>query len=75
MEAVLATFAIVLLMIGALALLARSWPRSSRLGGYRAWTRAGASDRPAQAQERGESAREDDDVRWHWDARDRERDG
>jgi hypothetical protein len=75
MEAVLATFAVVLLMIGALALLARSWPRSSRLGGYRAWTHARPSDRPAQAQERGEAVREDDDVRWHWDAPDGRRDG
>jgi hypothetical protein len=74
MEAVLATLAVVLLMIGALALLARSWPRSSHLGGYRAWTHAGSPDRPAQAQERGDIAREDDDVRWHWVAPDDERD-
>ena len=75
MEAVLATLAVVLLMVGALTLLARSWPRSSRLGGYRAWTRGGSPDRPAQDQERGDAVREDDDVRWHWGAPDGKRDG
>jgi hypothetical protein len=65
-EALLATLALLLVIVGGLMLLARVWPRSSRLGGYRGWKGSG-SDRPsAQAQERGEAIREDDDGRWHW---------
>ena len=71
MEAILETLAMVLLMLGALFLLARSWPRSSRRTGYRTWMRDASRDTQSEAQERGEANREDDDVHWHWpDTRD-----
>ena len=41
MDALLMTAALIGLMIGALVLLGRTWPRSSRLGGYRAGRGAG----------------------------------
>ena len=41
MEALLLTLGVILLMVGTLVLLARTWPRSSRLGGFRAGRGAG----------------------------------
>jgi hypothetical protein len=63
MEALAATLAVVLLMVGALALMARTWPRSSRLGGYRARGKDGSS---ATDEMPGDARREDDDARWNW---------
>ena len=53
MEALLLTLGVVLLMVGTLVLLSRTWPRSSRLGGFRAGRGAGHeaggdSGRPAR---------------------------
>jgi hypothetical protein len=65
MEALLATVLLLLIMGAALLLLARGWPRSSRLGGYRARTQG--RDAPTAAdEEAGRANREDDDVHWHW---------
>lgn len=64
MDAWLATLAVVGLMVLALVLLARTWPRSSRGGGYRAGRGAGhaaGSDAAAEP-----PAPEDDDVHWSW---------
>jgi hypothetical protein len=63
MEALAATLAVVLLMVGALALVARTWPRSSRLGGYRARGEDGST--PAEGTP-GDVRREDDDAHWDW---------
>lgn len=67
MEALLATLLVLLLMGAALLVLARGWPRSSRLGGYRARTHGddGGPGSPAD-QEQGKADREDDDARWKW---------
>ena len=59
MEAVLATVALLSVLVLALVLLSRTWVRSSRLGGYRA---THATDEPEQ----GPQVPEDDDARWHW---------
>jgi hypothetical protein len=62
-EALAATLVLILVMAIAIALLGRSWPRSSRLGGYRLRGR----DEPSAAdQERTGSGREDDDTNWKW---------
>jgi hypothetical protein len=63
MEALAATLAVVLLMVGALALMARTWPRSSRLGGYRARAKDGSA---ATDETPGVAGREDDDAHWNW---------
>jgi hypothetical protein len=73
MEALAFTVILVILMLAALAVLARSWPRSSSFGGYRARSR---DDSPAgldRSEERGEAIREDDDLHWQWDDPDRPR--
>ena len=50
-------------MVLAVVLLGRSWPRSSRLGGYRTRDR----DEPtAPDEERGSAERENDDTHWNW---------
>ena len=67
MEGLIATLLVVTLMGGALIVLARGWPRSSRLGGYRARTARGSAGSPAREQEQGVAMREDDDARWQWD--------
>lgn len=67
MEAILITAALLVLMGTAVVLLGRTWPRSSRLGGYRARTRGGPAGSPARDQEQGLAIREDDDARWRWD--------
>jgi hypothetical protein len=65
MDALLMTAAVIGLMIGALVLLGRTWPRSSRLGGYRAGRGAGheggGGDAGADA-----GVPEDDDAHWRW---------
>ena len=68
MDALLMTAVLIGLMIGALVLLGRTWPRSSRLGGYRAGRGAGheaGGDRDADA-----GVPEDDDAHWRWSDRD-----
>ena len=57
-EALLLTVGMVALMVLVLALVARFWPRSSGLGGYRA--RGGAEDGHEPP------VREDDDTHWNW---------
>jgi hypothetical protein len=73
MEAVAATAIMGILMLVALSLLGRSWPRSSRLGGHRARARDGGSEDVRRSEERGEAIREDDDLRWRWEDRDHPR--
>ena len=63
MEALAATLAVIIGMVAALALVAKTWPRTSRLGGYRARNK---HDPTAQDQERGGADREDDDAHWNW---------
>jgi hypothetical protein len=43
-EALVATVALLVLIAAALAVLGRSWPSSSRRGGFRTWMRSGSSD-------------------------------
>ena len=64
MEAVLLTLAMFGLMTGALVVVARFWPRSSRRTGYRI---------SGQDSARGETppVPEDDDARWEWKDRQR----
>jgi hypothetical protein len=64
MDAWLATLAVVGLMVLALVLLGRTWPRSSRAGGYRAGRGAGHTPGTDAAAE--PPAPEDDDVHWNW---------
>ena len=72
MEALLLTAAVVGAMVLALVLLGRTWPRSSRAGGFRAGKGAGR-DAPDPGVAGG--AREDDDVHWSWpDGHDEESD-
>ena len=61
MEGALLTVVLVLAMVAAIVLLGRTWPRSSRIGGYRARRDGGASTAPVEP-----PVREDDDVRWDW---------
>jgi hypothetical protein len=56
-EALLLTAGMLGAMVVALALIARFWPRSSHLGGYR--VRGGAEDGAPPV-------REDDDAHWSW---------
>jgi hypothetical protein len=63
MEGLLLTALLIGGMVLALALLGRTWPRSSRLGGYRA--RQGSAD-SAGPDEPGPLPPEDDDARWRW---------
>ena len=69
MEALLFTIALLAVVAGALVVLARSWPRSSRLGGYRAGRGAGRDEAGGQAGE--DHVAEDDDVHWRWRDEDR----
>jgi hypothetical protein len=72
MEALLFTLGVVVVMVLVLALLARSWPRTSGLGGYRAGRGAG-HDAGASSTDAGAEAggvQEDDDARWQWHDRD-----
>jgi hypothetical protein len=62
-EALAATLVLILGMALAVAVLGRSWPRSSRLGGYRL---RGRDEPSAGDQERTGSGREDDDTHWKW---------
>ena len=65
MEGLIATLLVAGLMAVALALLAKTWPRSSKLGGYRAGLR-GRRD-PESGDPTGEGGiPEDDDVHWRW---------
>jgi hypothetical protein len=64
MDALLLTAALIGLMIGALVLLGRTWPRSSRVGGYRAGRGAGRG--AADGLDAGDGAPEDDDAHWRW---------
>jgi len=64
MEALLLTVALVVLMVGTLVLLARTWPRSSRSGGYRAGRGAGRD--ASGGSDTGTVVPEDDDAHWRW---------
>jgi len=66
MEAVVLTVALIALMIGGFALMARSWPRTSRLGGFRARSGARRSDDPSLTADAGRAPQEDDEVHWRW---------
>jgi hypothetical protein len=59
MEALLLTIAMLGLMVVALALVARFWPRSSSRTGYR------ISGQDSQARDEP-TAPEDDDAHWNW---------
>ena len=59
MEALLATLAVLIVVVLALVLLSRTWVRSSKFGGYR------ATHEP-DGLERGAQVPEDVDVRWYW---------
>ncbi len=59
MEDVLFTAGLVAVMVLALALLAKGWVRSSKIGGYRA-------THGVDGAEEGPGVREDDDVHWDW---------
>lgn len=61
MEALLTTVALGVLIVAILIVLARSWPRSSQLGGYHVAGGAGQADEP--------QVREDDEAHWHWEDR------
>jgi hypothetical protein len=63
MESVVATFALLVLMVLALGALARAWVRSSQSAGYRV-------EHGADGIEREPQVPEDDEARWSW--RDRE---
>jgi hypothetical protein len=63
MEGLVFTLVVVALMVVAIVVLGRSWPRSSRIGGYRAKRDGGA---PAASGE--PPVREDDDAGWNWAA-------
>jgi hypothetical protein len=63
MEAILATAVMLVLIVGGFVLLGRSWPRSSRIGGWRAGLRG---ERDAHTEEQARGVQEDDDVRWKW---------
>lgn len=67
MEAILATVIVIGLIVLGFAALARTWPRTSRLGGYRARTGDRGADHTALDEEQGQAGREDDDARWHWE--------
>ena len=58
------TAAVIGLMVGALVLLARTWPRSSRLGGYRAGRGAGREAGDGRDADAG--VPEDDEAPWRW---------
>ena len=60
MDALLLTLVMVALMVIALAVVARWWPRSSHLGGYRARSGGKGDAEPP--------VREDDDAHWQWTA-------
>ena len=68
MEGLALTLLLVIGMIAAIVLLGRSWPRSSRLGGYRAKRDGGDPTVPDEA-----PVREDDDARWNWSSDDGEK--
>jgi hypothetical protein len=61
MEGLVLTFVLAVVMVAAIVLLGRSWPRSSRIGGYRARRENGAPTAPVDP-----PVREEDDVRWDW---------
>ena len=64
MEALLLTLGVVLLMVGTLVLLSRTWPRSSRLGGFRAGR--GAGHEAGAGSDPDATVPEDDDAHWRW---------
>lgn len=66
-----APIALIALMLLALVLLAKTWPRSSHAGGYGA-TRDGAGG-PSLGT--GPTVREDDDAHWNWRADGEEKPG
>jgi hypothetical protein len=69
MVALLLTAVVIGLMIGALVLLGRTWPRSLRLGGYRAGRAAGHE---AEGGDAGADAGvpDHDGAHWRWSNRD-----
>ena len=68
MDALLMTAAVIGLMVGALVLLGRTWPRSSRLGGYRAGR--GAGHEAGGKGDADAAVPEDDDAHWRWSDKD-----
>jgi hypothetical protein len=70
MDALVLTVGVFGLMALALILLGRTWPRSSRVVGYRAGRGAGHADggagSGAGAGTAEPGAPEDDDARWSW---------
>jgi hypothetical protein len=67
MEGLILTAGLIGLMAVAVIIMGRGWPRSSRLGGYRARNRDRGATPAARDQERGAAIREDDDAKWRWD--------
>ncbi len=63
MEALLMTVGLIIVMVAALVLLGRTWPRSSRRTGFRV-SRQDGSDPAAPESQR--PAPEDDEVHWRW---------
>ena len=58
-ESILLAGVLLLVIVLALVVLARSWVRSSRVGGYR-------MTHGPDGVEDGPKVPEDDDTRWHW---------
>jgi hypothetical protein len=67
MEGLILTAGLTVLMAVAVVIMGRGWPRSSRLGGYRARNRDRGAAPAVRDQERGAATREDDDAKWRWD--------
>ncbi len=65
MEALLATAGLLVVVLLALTVLARTWPRSSHLGGYHV-------EHPGSDGESGPKVREEYEADWNWRDRNRE---
>lgn len=63
-ESLLATALVLGLAFGALLLIARSWPRSSSIGGYRSRLHGSRDEHSETPTDPG--VREEDDVHWDW---------
>ncbi len=71
MEAIVATIALVALILAGLVVLAGGWPRSSPLGGFGTWMGRGDDEDLSLEEERG-ARNHEDDAGWRWDAADAE---